>query len=155
VSAPPGRSRPQCYPRAPVRSSTTATATCPSSWRQARRPGGAFTIAEHWLGPRAPGPPLHYHRRLCDSFYVLEGLLTLRSGEGGVQAPPGSFACFPPGAAHAFRNDTGRLVWILNINAPGGWDTVLRALLAASQDGTVGQDDVGCIAAGWDMIVLE
>jgi hypothetical protein len=44
---------------------------------------------------------------------------------------------------------------VLNLNAPDGWDTVLRALLAASQDGTVGQEDVGRIAAGCDMIVLE
>jgi hypothetical protein len=44
---------------------------------------------------------------------------------------------------------------VLNINAPGGWDRVLRSLVAASSGGELEQSEIGRIAAERDMIVLE
>jgi uncharacterized cupin superfamily protein len=63
---------------------------------------------------------------------VLEGTLTLQVEQDRLGAPEGTFACFPPGIAHTFANESEDVVRVLNINAPGGWDNVLRALVAYS-----------------------
>jgi quercetin dioxygenase-like cupin family protein len=115
----------------------------------------AFSIVEHRLAPGAQGPPLHRHERLCDAFYVLEGSLTLRVEDQTLTAAAGAFACFPPGVAHTFLNASRVPVRVLNINAPGGWDRVLRSLVAASSGGELEQSEIGRIAAERDMIVLE
>jgi len=116
--------------------------------------GGAFTVVEHRIAAGAEGPPLHRHRRLCDAFYVLEGCLTLRIGGDTVTAPAGSFACFPPGVVHGFANHTDGIVRVLNINAPGGWDRVLRALVAGGAAGPLDARKVGAIASERDMEVV-
>lgn len=117
--------------------------------------GGAFTVVEHRLAPGAEGPPPHYHERMCDAFYVLEGVLTLRVGDRVEEAPAGSFACFPPGVVHTFSNPGGEPVRALNVNAPEGWDRVLRAVhRAAPSSGPVGSAEVGEIAGERDMVVV-
>jgi uncharacterized cupin superfamily protein len=65
---------------------------------------GQFFLSETEVEPGFPGPPLHRHRELTDMFYVLEGVLTLRVGEEETAAPPGTFACIPPGEAHTFSD---------------------------------------------------
>jgi mannose-6-phosphate isomerase-like protein (cupin superfamily) len=115
----------------------------------------AFSVVEHRLAPSAVGPPLHQHERLVDAFYVLEGTLTLRVGEHTVTAEPGTFACFPPGVPHTFLNGSSSAVRVLNINAPGGWERVLRALVPAAGQRPADQVETGRIAAERDMIVLE
>ena len=117
--------------------------------------GDAFSVVEHRLAPGAQGPPLHRHAHLCDAFYVLEGTLTLRVGEDTLLAEAGTSACFPPGVAHTFLNPGDAPVRVLNINAPGGWDRVLRSLATAATEGGVDRAETGCIAAERDMIVLE
>ena len=48
--------------------------------------------------------PLHLHREDMESFYVLEGEITLYIGDQpGVRASAGSFAHVPGGTAHGFR----------------------------------------------------
>jgi quercetin dioxygenase-like cupin family protein len=116
--------------------------------------GDAFSIVEHRLAPGAQGPPLHRHERLCDAFYVLEGSLTLRVEDQTLTAATGAFACFPPGVAHTFLNASQAPVRVLNINAPGGWDRVLRSLVAAGA-GELERAEIGRIAGERDMIVLE
>jgi len=115
----------------------------------------AFSVVEHRLAPGAHGPPLHRHERLCDAFYVLEGSLTLRVDDEILVAEAGAFACFPPGVAHTFSNRSEAPVRVLNINAPGGWDRVLRSLVRATAAGGLDRGEIGRIAAERDMIVLE
>lgn len=114
--------------------------------------GDALTVVEHRLAPGTKGPPLHYHERLCDAFYVLEGTLTLRVGERTEEAPAGSFACFPPGVVHTFSNPGDEPVRVLNLNAPGGWDRVLRAV--AARRARLTRREVGEIAAERDMVIV-
>jgi quercetin dioxygenase-like cupin family protein len=46
----------------------------------------------------------HYHTKIEETFYVLEGKLNLRCGEQVACVGPGASAFVPPGMAHSFGN---------------------------------------------------
>lgn len=97
---------------------------------------GTFSLSEIMLPPGYPGPVLHRHARTLDSFFVLEGTLTIRLGEGDeVEAGPSSFGAMPPGTVHSFANRTDGFVRALNLMAPGGFEQYLKELAAAAAPG--------------------
>jgi len=97
---------------------------------------GTFSLSEITLPPGYPGPVLHRHARTLDSFYVLEGTLTIRHGEREeVEAEPGFFGAMPPGTVHSFANRTDGFVRALNLMAPGGFEQYLKEFAAASRPG--------------------
>jgi quercetin dioxygenase-like cupin family protein len=97
--------------------------------------GGAFFVAEIVLEARFPGPPRHFHERLHETVYVLEGELTMTLGDKVAVLGPGGFASIPPGVVHTFRNDGAQPARGLNLNAPAGWEHYLRELAAAAGAG--------------------
>lgn len=67
------------------------------------------------------GPPLHVHETQDDSFFVLEGTLTVQAGDEVVELVPGDFVSVPPGVPHTFDNldkDQGP-VRTINLMTPG------------------------------------
>jgi quercetin dioxygenase-like cupin family protein len=97
--------------------------------------GGAFFFAEVALEAGFPGPPPHFHERLHETLYVLEGRLTIAVDGREDRLGPGSFASIPPGVVHTFRNDGDEPARGLNVNAPAGWEHYLRELAGAAQAG--------------------
>ncbi len=97
--------------------------------------GGAFFVAEVVLEAGFPGPPPHFHERLHETIYVLEGELTMTLGDEVTVLESGAFASIPPGTIHTFRNDSAQPVRGLNVNAPAGWEHYLRKLAAAAGAG--------------------
>ncbi len=93
---------------------------------------GSFSLAEVTIRPGTSGPPPHSHRQLLDSFYVLEGTLTVLLDDEEVEAGPGTYACAPPGVVHTFANHSADPVRFLNLNTPGGWEDYIRDLAAAA-----------------------
>jgi quercetin dioxygenase-like cupin family protein len=89
---------------------------------------GSFALLEFDLAPGFPGPVLHRHEHMTDSFYVLDGELTLRLGDDRVGAGAGSYAFVPPGNAHSFAGPDGERVRALNLMAPGGLERYLEEL---------------------------
>ncbi len=72
--------------------------------------GGAFTLVDE-QAKRGESVPLHLHWEDMESFYVVEGVITLYIGDKpGVRASAGSFAHLPGGTVHGFRieSDTAR-----------------------------------------------
>lgn len=64
---------------------------------------GAFCLVDE-RASRGESVPLHRHPDDMESFYVLEGKLTLYIGDRpGVRAPAGTFAHIPGGTVHGFR----------------------------------------------------
>lgn len=90
----------------------------------------SVALIELDLGPGFPGPVLHRHGRMTDSFYVLEGALKLRIGEDAVVAPARSYAFVPPGNAHTFATPEGGRVRALNLMAPAGLERYLEEVAA-------------------------
>jgi mannose-6-phosphate isomerase-like protein (cupin superfamily) len=85
--------------------------------------GGAWSLLEYTAPPRFPGPAPHYHERTSELFHVLDGELTMRLGEDVSETrtlTPGGLALVPPGAVHAFRNESDKPVRFLIQFTPGG-----------------------------------
>jgi quercetin dioxygenase-like cupin family protein len=87
---------------------------------------GSFALLEEDLAPGFPGPVLHVHERMTDSFYVLEGELTIQLGETRIGVPPGGYALAPPGNPHTFAGHESSRVRALNLMAPGGLERYLE-----------------------------
>jgi quercetin dioxygenase-like cupin family protein len=88
--------------------------------------GGRMAVIEH-LSPRGSGSPLHVHRNEDESFYVLEGELTMWVDGQTIAAPKGSFVYGPRDVPHTFivSSDQARFVIIA---APGGFDDFVRTI---------------------------
>ena len=112
---------------------------------------GAFFVSESSAEPGFPGPPPHFHRRLVDVFYVLEGTLTMRIADAAVEARPGAFACVPPGVVRTFSNGSDLPVRFLDFNTPAGWENYVRELAKAFRQGRMPTaDEIGRIASRYD-----
>jgi mannose-6-phosphate isomerase-like protein (cupin superfamily) len=91
------------------------------------------------------GPPLHVHDEQHDTFYVLEGVLTVQIGDEIIDLMPGDFASVPPGVAHTFQNTRKdqRPPKICNLMTPGGLD----AFFVKLKEKGLGPDDPAKFAA--------
>lgn len=78
--------------------------------------------------------PLHVHETQEDSFFVLDGVLTVQIGDDVVELTPGDFAAVPPGVVHAFTNtDPQRNARMLNVMSPAvGFDRLVAAVTAGA-----------------------
>jgi quercetin dioxygenase-like cupin family protein len=112
--------------------------------------GGTLYLGEVVAEPGFPGPPPHFHDRLHDMFYVLEGTLTVRVGDETHEVAAGGFACVPPGVVHTFSNPTQAPVRFLNLNTPAGWEHYMRELGATLAKGGATQAEIGEIASRYD-----
>jgi uncharacterized cupin superfamily protein len=57
------------------------------------------------MAPPGGGPPPHIHHFEEESFYLLQGTLTIQAAGRTYQASPGDFIHIPRGTVHSFRND--------------------------------------------------
>ena len=84
------------------------------------------------------GPGLHIHSVQEDTFYVLEGTLTIQLDDDIIELSPGDFGTAPPGIPHSFTNaHSDRLCKAINLMTPGiGFDEYIAQIdeLAATGD---------------------
>src|SRR3954449_8184629 len=85
--------------------------------------GGRFALIE-FLFPHLASPPLHTHPQ-DESYFVLDGWLTLQAGEERFELERGATAVVPIGVAHTFRvnSDTAR---VLVLSTPAGIERFVR-----------------------------
>jgi quercetin dioxygenase-like cupin family protein len=86
--------------------------------------GGALMILDE-RGRRGNMPPLHVHRRDDETFYVLEGEVTLFVGAEEVRLGPGQAAFAPRGVPHSYRVESEQAHWLL-VTTPAGFDGFVR-----------------------------
>lgn len=83
---------------------------------------GAYSIYDNTIPPGSPGPLPHIHRNHDETFYVLEGELTVRVGTRTITAPAGSFVVIPRGVVHQPSNPGPVPTRVLLIFSPAGMD---------------------------------
>ena len=86
-----------------------------------------LSVTESRYEPGERGPDPHFHRRHCDSFFVLAGALVFEIAGERLDAPAGTFVLVPPEVEHTFENRTDTPVRILIVHAPAGFDLRLRS----------------------------
>jgi quercetin dioxygenase-like cupin family protein len=105
--------------------------------------GGAVTIVEWGLPPGVMIPP-HTHSREHECTYVLKGELTCDVGGEIVVAPVGSYVVKPRGVYHALCNAGTEHVWVIEIHAPGGfesWYDEYEEIAAKLASGEIDEDE--------------
>jgi mannose-6-phosphate isomerase-like protein (cupin superfamily) len=113
--------------------------------------GGNFSLTETTIAPGFPGPVPHRHGHTADSFYVLEGRLSVRLGDDTSEVGPGGYAVVPPGSVHTFSNPFDEPVRFLNLMAPGGFEQYLKEMAAAAgPDGPPDPAQMARIASKYD-----
>jgi quercetin dioxygenase-like cupin family protein len=80
---------------------------------------GRFGLYRWEMPPHSGGAGAHFHRTFSESFYVLEGLVSLYNGVDWGAGGPGDFLYVPEGGIHGFRNDSDEPATMLILFAPG------------------------------------
>ena len=70
--------------------------------------------------PPGSGPPPHIHSREEESFFVLEGEITIQVGDERFVAKVGTFANMPVSRLHSFKNETDKNARMIISIAPAG-----------------------------------
>jgi mannose-6-phosphate isomerase-like protein (cupin superfamily) len=83
---------------------------------------GSFSVHDNVIPAGSPGPLPHLHRNHEETFYVLEGELTVRVGERTITAPVGSFVVIPRGVVHQPSNPGTEPTRVLLIFSPSGME---------------------------------
>ena len=89
----------------------------------AAQSGGAFGLVE-LRKPAGDMPPLHVHHRDDETFFVLEGELSLFAGEAHHVVRAGQALLAPRGVPHTYRAETD--VRALVIGSPAGFEQFVR-----------------------------
>lgn len=89
---------------------------------------GVMTLIESTVEPHFAGFALHTHQRITETFYILEGTLTVQLDERTVEAKPGATIVISPGVWHTYSNPNAvRAKYLLYIT-PGGFEKFLEGL---------------------------
>ena len=113
--------------------------------------GGAFSLVEHPLPPRALGAPVHTHANEDEYSYVLEGRIGVQLGDEVLEAGPGELVFKPHGVPHAFWNAGDQPARLLEVISPAGFENYFREmapLLAAPEPDEAA---IGEVVARYDL----
>jgi quercetin dioxygenase-like cupin family protein len=81
---------------------------------------GKFALIES-VGRKGNAPPPHIHHREDESFYVLEGEMTVSIGDRTVKAAPGTLVTVPRDTVHSFVIESEELR-VLTLLTPAGME---------------------------------
>jgi quercetin dioxygenase-like cupin family protein len=97
--------------------------------------GGQMTIVEMTEPPGAEAPR-HVHHREDESFWILEGDVTLRVGDATIEASAGDYAFGPRDIPHSYKvGESGcRMLFICT---PGGFEGLVRAMSEPAESRTL------------------
>ena len=99
--------------------------------------GGGFSLVEHPIAPRGLAAPLHRHTHEDEYSFVLEGHIGARLGDDTVYAQAGDLIFKPRGQWHTFWNAGDEPARILEIIAPGGFESYFEQMSELLADGTL------------------
>ena len=94
--------------------STTARLVAPGSVTN-----GQFGLFRWDMTSGAGGSGAHFHKTFSESFYVIDGTVSLFNGDKWMDATPGDFLYVPEGGIHAFHNASEDKASMLILFSPG------------------------------------
>jgi mannose-6-phosphate isomerase-like protein (cupin superfamily) len=97
--------------------------------------GDACTVSEWRLDPHSEGPGAHVHEANDEIFRIVEGTMSVLTGDSWVDAPAGSVVIIPGGVTHDFANRTDKPAALFNVFIPGGFEQNMPAILKWYADG--------------------
>jgi mannose-6-phosphate isomerase-like protein (cupin superfamily) len=83
-------------------------------------------LARFVVPPGVVGATPHIHHEHDETFYVLEGALTVATADGEIAVLPGDLAFAPRGSVHGFRNASDEEVVALCVYTPPGYEQYFR-----------------------------
>ena len=81
-------------------------------------------------------PPRHIHHREEETFYVLEGEMTVSVGDRTIKAVPGTMVCLPRDVEHSFEIESEQLR-VLALLTPAGLEGWFKEFSVAAPDMTL------------------
>ncbi|MGO8813992.1 MAG: quercetin 2,3-dioxygenase [Terriglobia bacterium] len=83
---------------------------------------GRFALIEA-VSRKGNAPPPHIHHREDETFYVLDGEITVSVGDRIIKAKPGTMVFLPRGVAHSFAIESDELRMLILATPAGleGW----------------------------------
>lgn len=91
---------------------------------------GRVTVVEDTLKPGFH-LPRHYHKKMIEIFYILEGEVTFKFDDETVVATPGMTINVPPLTMHDVKCEVGGK--LITIFSPGGFDDYLTELTTLTE----------------------
>jgi mannose-6-phosphate isomerase-like protein (cupin superfamily) len=93
-----------------------------------------YCVSEWWVDPHSDGPGAHSHESNDEIFYVTDGTASVLVGDQWIDAPSGTFLLIPAGTTHDFVNRTDEPTCLLNVFLPGGFETMMPAIMKWYED---------------------
>ena len=82
---------------------------------------GHYSMIEQWM-PQGSGPPPHVHPYEDESFWVIEGEMTVEVGGKTLVLGPGSLGHVPRNTVHSFKVTSKAVCRVLNYYTPAGFE---------------------------------
>lgn len=93
----------------------------------------------------------HFHSKIEEQFYVIDGELELRAGDRLIEGRAGTFIAVPPGTAHAFANRSNLPARMLLVATPPGHERYFAELAdILSRPGVPDPDEIAALRARFD-----
>ena len=89
---------------------------------------GGFTLLDYTAPSAFAGPQPHYHKRMTELFYVLEGKLSVRAGDNTFVIGKNELVRVPPGLLHTFATSQTEAARFLVLLTPGGMENYFLQL---------------------------
>ena len=98
----------------------------------------------------------HYHSKIEEQFYVIDGEMELRAGDRRIVGRPGTFVAVPTGVAHAFANRSDAAARMLLITTPPGHERYFAELAEIlSRPGKPDAAEIAALRARFDTTQVE
>jgi mannose-6-phosphate isomerase-like protein (cupin superfamily) len=94
---------------------------------------GAYGLVEQVL-PAGFASPWHLHHNEDETFYVVEGRITILCGEARIAAGPGTWAYGPRNIAHGFRVEGNAPARLLLLTTPAGFEHFIHEMSEPATD---------------------
>jgi mannose-6-phosphate isomerase-like protein (cupin superfamily) len=107
------------------------------------------------MAPGTAGPALHFHRTMAESFFILEGVVTLGDGEKEVDARSGDYLYVQPGGLHSFKNTSHDPASMLLLFSPGApREGYFEGLLELAEGKEMSAEELGAFFVEHDNIYV-